>query len=85
VRGQHLRDRAKSAAAKLPRHRVGAVQIRIDYAHQSHRLALLLQFVIDPRMVASENANTHHRNGNRIVSLQEGTLTWLVASRNNKL
>ena len=85
MRGQHLLDRAKRAAAEFARHRVGAIQIRIDHAHQPHRLALLLQFVINPRVVASENAHTHHRNGNRIVSVQEGTLTWPVASGTNKL
>jgi hypothetical protein len=40
----------------------------------------LLQFVVNPRMVASKDAYTHHRDGNRIVSLQEQTLGWLVAS-----
>jgi len=36
-------------------------------------------------MVASKNAHPHHRDGNRIISLQEGTLVWPVASRNNEL
>jgi hypothetical protein len=85
VRGQHLLDRAKSAAAELPRHRVSPVQIRIDHSHQPYRLTLLLEFVVHPRVIASEDAHTHHRHGNCIFSLQEGTLTWLVASRNNEL
>jgi len=85
MRGEHLIDRAKSTAAELPRHGVGAIQIRIDHSHQPHRLTLLLQFVVDPRVVAPKDAHPHHRDGNRIFSFQEGTLTWLVASRNNEL
>ncbi len=85
MRGQHLRHLAESPAAELSRHGVGTVEIRIDHAHQPDWLTLLLQFLVDPCMIASEDAHPHHRDGNRILSLQEGTLTWLVASRNNKL
>ena len=85
VRGQHLLDRTESPAAKLARHCVGAIQIRIDHAHQPNRFALLFELLVNPGMVASEDAHPHHRDGNRIFSMQEGTLAWLVASRNNKL
>ena len=77
VRGQHLSDRAKSPAAKLAPDCIGTVKIRIDHAHQSHRFALLFQFLVDAGVVASKDAHPHHRNGNRIVSLQEA----LSASR----
>jgi hypothetical protein len=81
MRGQHLLDRAKRAAAKFPRHRVRPVQLHIDHAHQPNRLTLLFQFLVNPRMIASKDAHTHHRDGNRIISLQEKTLGWPVAPR----
>ena len=84
VRGQHLLDRTESPAAEFARHRVGAVKIRIDHAHQSNRFALLFQFFVDARVVASEDAHPHHRDGNRIVSLQEGlSAGWLPAGTTN--
>jgi hypothetical protein len=85
VRSQHLLDRTESAAAELPRHRIGAVEIRIDHAHQSNRFALLLELLIDSGVVASEDAHTDHSDGNRIVSLQARTPGGLVASGNNEL
>jgi hypothetical protein len=33
----------------------------------------LFQFLVYAGMVASKDAHTHHRNGNRIVSFQEGS------------
>jgi hypothetical protein len=80
VRGQHLFDRTEGAAPEFACHRVGSVEIGIDYAHQPDRLALLFQFLIDAGVVASKNAHSYHRDGNRIVSLQEGTLGWPVAT-----
>jgi hypothetical protein len=85
VRGQHLLDRAKSTTAELARHGVGTIEIRIDHAHQPNWFALLLQFLVDPGVVASENAHTHDSDGYRIVSVQEGTPGERVASRNKKL
>jgi hypothetical protein len=82
VRGEHLLDRTEGAAAELARHRVGAVQVRIDHAQQSNGYSLLLKLVINPGVVASKDAHSYYRNGNRIVSLQEGTLGWPVATWN---
>jgi len=85
VGGEHLLDRPESSAAKLASHRIGTVEIGIDYSDQPNRLALLFQLLVDSGVITSEDAHTHHRYGDRIVSLQEGTLGWLVATRNNKL
>jgi hypothetical protein len=82
VRSEHLRHRAERAAAEFARHRVGTIQIRIDHTHQTNGFALLLQFVVNPRVVASKDAHSHHRDGNRIVRLQEGTHSRPVAGRN---
>jgi hypothetical protein len=85
VRGEHLVDGPEGPAAKLARHGIRAVEIGVDHAHQANRFALLLKLSIDPGVVASEDAHSHHRNGNRIVRLQKKTLGWPAASRNNKL
>jgi hypothetical protein len=42
----------------------------------------LFQFLVDARVVASKDAYPHHRDGNRIVSLQEGlSAGWLPAEK----
>ncbi len=85
VRGEHLFDRTESAAAELARHRVGAVQVRIDHAQQSNGQTLLLKLAVNPGVVSSEDAHTYHCDGSRIVSVQEDTLGWPVATWNKEL
>ena len=70
-------------AAKLARHRIGAIKVRIDHAQQPNRFSLLLQLTVDTSMIASEDAHAHHCDGDLIR--QENILAWPVASRNNKL
>jgi hypothetical protein len=74
VRGEHLLYGPESPASKLARHRVRAVELRVDHPDQPHRLALLLKFLVDAGMVASKNAHAHHRDEDRIFSLQGLTL-----------
>ena len=83
VRGKHLLDRAKRPAAKLARHRVSTVEIGIDHARQSDRFSLLLELLVDSGVIASEDAHTHHCDGD--LFRQKNILAWPVASRNNKL
>jgi hypothetical protein len=85
VRGEHLLDGTKSAAAEFTRHRVGSGSVGIDNTYQPHRFSLLLQFTVNSGMIASKDAYAHDCDGDRIVSLQERTLGWPVATRNNKL
>jgi len=85
VRGEHLLDRTESAAAKLACHRIGPVQVGIDHAQQSNGQTLLFKFVVNPGVVASKYAHPYHCDGNRIVSVQEKTLGWPVATWNKKL
>ena len=70
VGGEHLLDRAERSASKLACHSIGTVKIGIDDAHQPNGFALLLEFSIDSGVVASEDAHTNYRDGDRIVSLQ---------------
>jgi hypothetical protein len=85
VRSEHLINRPKRAAAELARNGVGPGGIGIDHAHQPNRFSLLLEFTVDSGMIASEDAYTDYSDGDRIVRLQEKTLGWPVATRNNKL
>jgi uncharacterized protein (DUF486 family) len=71
VGGQHLLHRPKAFAAELAGHGIGAGQIGIDYAHEANGFALLLEFLIDAGVVASENAYAHYHDRNRILRLQE--------------
>jgi hypothetical protein len=45
----------------------------------------LLKFVVNPGVVASKDAYPYHCDGNRIVSVQEETLGWPVATWNQEL
>ena len=85
MRGEHLVNRPKRAAAELARYGVGAGEIGIDHAHQPNRVSLLLEFMLDAGVIASEDAYPDYCDGDRIVRLQEKTLGWLVAIRDNKL
>jgi hypothetical protein len=76
VRGQHLLHRTERVAAELTRDGVGAVKIGIDHARQANRFALLFELLVDAGVVASKDAHPHYRDGNRFVSLQEGTPNW---------
>src|SRR5579872_2583920 len=80
MRGEHLLDGTEGPATELSRYRIRAIKVRIDHTHQANRVALLFQFFVDAGVIASENAHPHHGDGNRIVSLQEGTLGRLVAN-----
>jgi hypothetical protein len=82
VRRQHLLDRAEGSAPELARHRVRPVQIRIDHANQANGFTLLLQFLVNASMIASKDAHTHYRDGNRTFSLQENSR--MAGCRGNK-
>jgi hypothetical protein len=71
VGGEHLVDGAEGAAAELAGYGIGAVEISIDHAYQSYGLALLLKFLVDAGVVASEDANAHHCDRYGTLSLQE--------------
>ena len=71
MRGQHLMHRAEGLAPELARYLVRAARVRIDHSQQPHRLPLLLQFLVDSGMVASENAHAHDGDGDRTVRWQE--------------
>jgi hypothetical protein len=58
VRRKHLLDRAEGAAAELARHGIGALQNWINHPNQANRLALFLQFLVNPGVIASKDANT---------------------------
>jgi hypothetical protein len=85
MRGEHLLDRTEGAAAELARNGIGPVKIRVDHAHQPNRFALLFQLLINSGVIASEDAHPDDCDGNRILRLQEETLGWPVATRDNKL
>ncbi|HWO37745.1 MAG TPA: hypothetical protein VNO32_53915, partial [Candidatus Acidoferrum sp.] len=59
---------------------VGPLEIGINHADQPHRLALPFQLLVNSGVIAPEHTHTNHRDGNWIVSLQEGSLGWLVAT-----
>jgi hypothetical protein len=84
VRGEHLFDGAKSAAAELSCDGVGPGEIGINHAHQPNRFSLLIEFTVDSGVIASEDAHTDDCDGDRIVRLQEKTLGWPVATRNKE-
>ena len=67
VRGHQLLDRAKCAAAEFAGHGVGPRHVRVHYAHQADRFALLGQLVIDAGVVAPESAHADHRDVNKVV------------------
>ncbi len=71
MRSQHLVHRAEAFAPKLARHRISAARVRIDHSQQPHRLPLLLQFLVDSGMIASENAHAHDGDGDRTLRWQE--------------
>ena len=71
VGGEHLLDRPKSAAAEFSRHGIGAIEVRIDHSRQAYRFALLFQFFVHARVIASENAHANDCDENRILGWQE--------------
>lgn len=74
VRGEHLLDRAESAAAELAGDRIGALQNRINHSDEANRFALFFKFFVNAGMIASEDAYTNDCDRNRIVSLQRPLL-----------
>jgi hypothetical protein len=67
VRGEHLLDRTEALAPELTGYRVGATYVRIDHSQQAHGFALLFEFLVDSGVIAPENADTNHRDGNRVL------------------
>lgn len=79
MRAQHLRDGTEGTAVELAGNGVGAIEIGIDNAYQSNRLALLFKFFVDASVIASEDTHAHHCDGNRIVRGQERVSLGQVA------
>src|SRR5215475_1357660 len=62
VRGEELIERSEGAAVEFAGDGVGARDVAIDHAEQAERLALLLEFLVDAGVVASEGADPYHRD-----------------------
>jgi hypothetical protein len=71
MRGQHLHHRSESLAPELAGYGVSAVDVRVHDSQQTHRLALLFEFFVDPGVITSKNTHTDHGDGNRILRGQE--------------
>lgn len=66
VSGEQLFDGAERLASELAGHLISASEIGIDHSQQADCLALLLQFLVDSGMIASENSHTHDGDGNGV-------------------
>ena len=62
VRGEELVERSEGAAAKLKGYGIGTGHVAVDHAKQAERLALLLEFLVDAGVVASEGADPYHHD-----------------------
>jgi hypothetical protein len=71
--GHHLANCAEGPAAKFASNLVGAIKIGINHSQQANGLPLLFEFFVDTGVVSSEDAHTHHCNGNRILRRQENS------------
>ena len=62
MRPQKLLKAAKRAAVEFLGNRIGTGEVRIYYADQSNRFAVLGKLVIDARVIAPKSADTDYGN-----------------------
>ena len=62
-----LIDRAETPATEFAGDHVGAFQIVIYYAHQSHWFTLLCKLVVDADVVAAESSHANYSHVDEII------------------